>query len=69
MLSNKEKQEMKTLASSEAVREEFRRLRTHSLKHHSADLDHYIQFLTAMSRLNSTPAPPRPSIQYTQVKL
>jgi hypothetical protein len=69
VFSESEKQEMRELAASEAVREEFRRLKKYSSKHHPVNLDRYIQFLTVISRLNSMPAAPRGFVQYTQVKL
>jgi hypothetical protein len=43
MLSEKEKQEMRELAASETIREEFCLLRKHSHQH--ATLDHFIRFL------------------------
>ena len=69
VLSDKEKQEMKELAASKAVREEFRLLRRHSLKRRSADLDQYIRFLTTMSRLISKPARSKAFVEYKFVKL
>jgi hypothetical protein len=69
VLSEKEKQEMRELAASEAIREEFRLLRKYSMKHQPVGLDQYIRFLTAISRLNSKPARPRAFVEYTQVKL
>ena len=67
MLSEKEKQEMRELAASKTIREEFRLLRKHSHQH--ATLDHFIRFLTAMSRLNSKLPTPRPFVEYTPDKL
>ena len=69
MLSEEEKQEMRELAASKAVREEFRLLRKHSVQHQPRNLDRFIRFLTAMSRLNAKPARPRPFVEYTLVKL
>ena len=69
MLSEKEKQEMRELAASKAVREEFRLLRKLSLQHQPVNLDHFIRLLTAMSRLNPKRARPRAFVEYTEVKL
>ena len=68
MLSEEEKQEMREMAASAAIREEFRRLRKLSADQ-PVDIDRYIQFLTAMSRLNPKPALPRAFVNYTSVKL
>jgi len=57
------------MAASASVRDEFRLLRRLSLEHQRVDVDRFMQFLTAMSRLNSKPAPPRKFIEYTIVKL
>ena len=69
MLSEEDKQEMREMAASAAVRDEFRLLKRFSLARQPVDIDRYIQFLTAMSRLNSQPAPPRKFVEYGNVKL
>lgn len=69
MLSEEEKQEMKEMAASASVRDEFRLLKRFSLARRPVDIDRYIQFLTAMSRLNPQPAPPRKFVEYRNVKL
>jgi hypothetical protein len=69
MFSEKEKQEMKEMGASKRVRDEFRQLRKQSLQHQPLNLDHFIQFLTAMSRLNPQRVRPRTFVEYTQVKL
>ena len=69
MLSEEEKQEMRELAGSAAIRDEFRLLRKLSSARQRVDVDGYIQFLTAMSRLNPKPAPPRIFVEHTLVKL
>ena len=69
VLSEEEKQEMRELAGSAAIRDEFRLLRKLSLAHQPVDIDRYIQFLSAMSRLNPKAAPPRAFVEYTLVKL
>jgi hypothetical protein len=69
MLSEKEKQEMREMAASATVRDEFRLLRRLSLARQPVDVDRFIQFLTAMARLNPKPAPLRAFVEYTSVKL
>ena len=69
MLSEEEKQEMREMAGSAAIREEFRRLRELSLARQPVDVDRYIQFLTAMSKLSPKPTPPRTFVEYKSVKL
>ena len=70
MLTKEEKKELKELAGSAAIREEFRLLRRNSTAlQQSVDVDKFISFLTAMSRLNPEPAAPRPFISYKQVKI
>ncbi|OGQ82808.1 MAG: hypothetical protein A3G40_03280 [Deltaproteobacteria bacterium RIFCSPLOWO2_12_FULL_57_22] len=70
MFTEEEKQELKELAGSAAIRKEFRLLRRNSmaLQQH-VDVDKFISFLTAMSRLNPKPAAPRPFVPYRQVKI
>ncbi len=60
---------MREMAGSAAIRDEFRLLRRLSLAHQRVDVDGYIQFLTAMARLNPKPAVPRTFVKYTSVKL
>ena len=69
MLSEEEKREMRELAGSAAIRDEFRLLRRLSRAHQRVDVDQFIQFLTAMSRLSARPAVPRAFVRYTQVKI
>ena len=69
VLSEEEKQEMRELAGSAAIRDEFRLLRKLSLAHQRVDVDRYIRFLTAMARLSPKPAAPRTFVEYTLVKL
>ncbi len=70
MLTDEEKQELKELAGSAAIREEFRLLRRNStaLQQH-VDVDTFISFLTAMARLNPNPPAPRAFVPYKQVKI
>ena len=70
MLTDEEKQELKELAGSAAIREEFRLLRRNSMAlQRRVDVDKFISFLTAMSRLNPKPAAPRAFVPYKQVKI
>ena len=70
MLTDEEKQELKELAGSAAIRDEFRLLRRNSLAlQQRVDVDKFISFLTAMSRLNPSPPAPRAFVPYKQVKL
>jgi hypothetical protein len=69
VLSEEEKQELRELAHSVSIRDEFRLLRKLSSEHQRVDLDCYIQFLTAMSRLRPELTPPRTFVEYTNVKL
>ena len=70
MLTDEEKQELKELAGSAAIREEFRLLRRNSMAlQRRVDVDKFISFLTAMSRLNPSPPAPRAFVPYKQVKI
>lgn len=71
MLSEGEKQELKDLANSSVIREEFRRLRSASRPEagDAVDLDKLLNFLTVMSRLPGAPVKPRPSVSYTIVRI
>ena len=70
MLTDEEKQELKELAGSAAIRDEFRLLRRNSMAlQQRVDVDKFISFLTAMSRLNPSPPAPRAFVPYKQVKI
>lgn len=71
MLSEEEKRELKAMAASAAVREEFQRLRKMSElpRDQSMNLDELVSFLSLMSRVCPTPSTPRPFIRYTRVLL
>ena len=71
MLSDDERREMKAMAASAAIREEFERLRTGSRRPFAqpADVDWLLNFLTTMSRLSTRPVPPRPLMPYSRVLL
>ena len=68
MLSEEEKQELREMAGSASIRDEFRLLRKISLDH-PVDIDRYIQFLTAMSRLRPELTPPRSFVEFKNVRL
>jgi len=71
MLSEEEKQEIRLLAGSAEIREEFRRLRSASNRGDggAVPIDHLLSFLTAMTRLSSLPARPRPFVPYSKVRI
>ena len=70
MLTDEEKKELKELAGSAAIREEFRLLRRNSMAlQQRVDVDKFISFLTAMSSLNPSPPAPRAFVPYKQVKI
>ena len=70
VLSDEEKQELRKLAGSAAIRDEFRLLRKNSMAlQQRVDIDRLIQFLNTMARLNPKPIPPRASVSYRSVKL
>ncbi len=70
MLTDEEKKELKELAGSAVIRDEFRLLRKNSMAiQQRVDVDKFISFLTAMSRLNPRPVAPRPFVPYKQVKI
>ncbi|TAK09618.1 hypothetical protein EPO44_01060 [bacterium] len=70
MLTEEEKQELKELAGSAAIRDEFRLLRRNSMAlQQRVDVDKFISFLTAMARLNPNPPTPRAFVPYKQVKI
>ena len=71
MLSDEEKRQLKEMAASAAIREEFQRLREASKfpRGQSVNIDELLDFLTTMSRLCPTPPPPRPFVPYTRVLL
>ncbi len=70
MLSEQEKRELKEMAASATIREEFRLLEVASRAAQArASLDHYLRFLTTMSRLSTHPPIPRPFVPYTIVRI
>jgi hypothetical protein len=68
VLSEEEKQEMKEMAASAAVRDEFRMLKRLSADR-PVNIDRYIQFLTAMSCLRPELSTSRIFVEYRNVKL
>lgn len=70
MLSDKEKQEMRQMANSNAIREEFEVLRLYSRlpSNRPVDMDQLVDFLNAMSKFGPAPKP-RPFIAYTRILL
>ena len=70
MLSEQEKQELKEMAASLTLREEFRTLRNNSRDAESrVSLDELVCWLTAMSRICPNLAKPSPFVHYTNVKI
>lgn len=71
MLSEEERREMREMAQSEAIREEFCRLKAASRLDPTqpVDLDQLLDFLTTMSRLSAQPLPQRPFVAYSRVLL
>ncbi len=71
MLSEDEKRELRSLAKSSTLRNEFRQLRKSSYADTAkpVDVDRFLSFLTAMSRLCSTPPQPKPFVSYTNVRI
>lgn len=71
VLSEEEKEELRSLASSAVIREEFRLLRKSSYAgtERPINIDHFLSFLTAMARLSSVPATPKAFVPYTIVRI
>ncbi len=71
MLSDEERKELKAMAASASMREEFRLLKAASALplDQPVDLDGFIHFLTVMGRFSSIPPQPRTFLDYTNVKL
>ena len=71
VLSEEEKQELKSMASSSVIRDEFRQLRksSYSDPEKPVDIDQLLSFLTTMSRLSSVPAQPRAFVPYANVRI
>jgi hypothetical protein len=70
VLTEEEKRELRELAASTAIRDEFRLLRKNSLAwQRRVNVDQLISFLTVMSRLNPKAVARRPFVPYKHVKL
>jgi len=70
VLSEEEKQELKEMAASATLREEFRTLRKNSQAiERRVSVDELVHWLTTMARICPKPAEPRPFVRYTNVKL
>lgn len=71
MLSEQEKKELLEMAASQALREEFRRLREGAMPPDpgSVDLDFLIRFLNAASRLGGAEPSPRTAKDYRWVQI
>ena len=68
MLSEPERQELKALARSHALREDCRRL-TAATTAQPMDLDQLLNFLSAMSRLSPETSRPRQFLAYSRVRI
>lgn len=69
MLSEQEKLELREMAQSATLREEFRALRQYSQKlERRITVDEFIRWLSAMARVLPKPAKPRRFIDYKNVK-
>jgi hypothetical protein len=70
MLTENEKREMREMAESASLQEEFRRMQRNSraIEGHLS-VDELIHWLTVMARTCPAPAKRRPFVPYTNVKL
>jgi len=71
MLSEDEKQELRSLSQSATVREEFRQLRMASRLRleREVNVDNFVSFLTAMTRLSTVKTIPKTFVPYTVVRI
>lgn len=71
MLSEQERHELKAMAASSKLREEFQRLSASSAmpRGQRADLDHVLDFLTTMSLMFPQPAGPSTPIPSPRFRL
>ena len=70
MLSEHDKQELKAMAGSARIREEFALLEMASRASQAkVSLEQYVRFLTVMSRLSTAPSLERPFVPYTIVRI
>jgi hypothetical protein len=69
MFSEAERQELKEAAASPILRRDFQMLRDFSTRAgQTCPLEHYLDFLTCLSRLATAPPPP-PFPLYTNIRL
>ncbi len=70
MLSEEEKREIKEMAASVTLREEFRTLRRNSrTREGSISVDDLMRGLTAMAQICPQPGKSRPFLHYTHAKI
>ena len=70
MLTESEKRELREMAASVPLREEFRAMQQNSRALEGrVSVDELIRWLTAMGRAFPAPAKPRPVSRYTNVKI
>jgi hypothetical protein len=70
VLTNEEKQELREMAASTTLREEFRTLRRNSRTGEgNISADDLMRWLTAMARVCSQPGKSRPFVHYTHAKI
>ena len=70
MLSEQEKKELRDMAASAHIREEFALLDAASRAARArVGVDQYVRFLTAMARLSPTPALPRLFVPHRIVRI
>jgi hypothetical protein len=70
MLSEEEKREIREMAGSVTLREEFRTLRQNSLtREGNISVDDLMRWLTAMAQICPQPGKSRPFVHYTHAKI
>ena len=70
MLSEEEKNEIKEMAASATLREEFLTLRRNSrTREGNISVDYLMRWLTAMAQIFPQPGKPRPFVYYTHAKI
>jgi hypothetical protein len=70
MLTEAEKQELREMAASMTLREEFQTLRRNSrTREINISVDDLMHWLTAMAQILPKPARPRPCIHYVCAKI
>ena len=70
MLSEEEKREMKEMAASATLREEFRTLRKNSqVLERRVSVDELVRWLTAMARICPASPRPRPFMRDSNMKI